>query len=164
MDFNQMYKYSLLAFFSWNMLSLSSVLITFQFQLVEYIHFCSLHSAWFTNQYFSFFSQFPKWADDSNTLETSLLFFVSIWMVIFLSIICEPGARVTNQFEVFENELSQSDWYLLSIAMQRMYVIFLLDTQNPVEMLSYANIPCGRDTLKKVVHCMIHCYIQVRIF
>lgn len=49
-DFNQMYKYSLFAYFSWNMLSLSSVLITLQFQLVEYISFCSLHSAWFTNE------------------------------------------------------------------------------------------------------------------
>lgn len=36
-DFNQMYQYSLFAYFLWNMLSLSSVLITLQFQLVECI-------------------------------------------------------------------------------------------------------------------------------
>lgn len=35
-EFNEMNKYSLFAFFSWNMLAMSSILITFQFQLVEY--------------------------------------------------------------------------------------------------------------------------------
>lgn len=54
MDFNQMSKYSLFAFFAWNMLSLSSAIIALQFQLVKYISFCSLRSAWLTNENSSF--------------------------------------------------------------------------------------------------------------
>lgn len=156
MDFNQMSKYSLFAFFAWNMLSLTSSIIALQFQLVKYISFCSLRSAWLTNENSSFIFSIFKVGWCSNTLETALLCFVSIWMVTFLSMICEPGTRVTNQFEVFEDELGQCDWYLLSIGMQRMYAIFLLDTQYPIELLSYVNITCARETLKKVVHCMLH--------
>lgn len=36
MAFNHINKYSLLTFFLWNMLAVSSVLVTLQFQLVEY--------------------------------------------------------------------------------------------------------------------------------
>lgn len=36
MEFNQVFKYSLFAFFSWDMLSVSSLLVTIQFELVEY--------------------------------------------------------------------------------------------------------------------------------
>lgn len=49
--------------------------------------------------------------------------------------------------------MSQWDWYLLSIGMQRMYVVFLLDTQNPMKMHSYANITCERETFKEVIIC-----------
>lgn len=58
---------------------------------------------------------------------------------------------MTNQFEGFNVELSQCDWYLLSIEMRRMYVIFVSDTQHSIKILSYANIACERDTSKKVI-------------
>lgn len=55
-----------------------------------------------------------------------------------------------NQFIILNDELNRCDWYLLSIELQRMFVVFLLDTQNPIKMLSYANISCERETFKKV--------------
>lgn len=36
MEFNQVFKYSLFSFFSWEMLGVSSILVTIQFELVEY--------------------------------------------------------------------------------------------------------------------------------
>lgn len=43
MEFNQTYEYSILAFFFWIMLALASVLVTLQFQLVEYTVRASLY-------------------------------------------------------------------------------------------------------------------------
>lgn len=39
MEFNQINEYSLFAFFSWSMLGASSILVTLQFQIVEYKNF-----------------------------------------------------------------------------------------------------------------------------
>lgn len=65
-------------------------------------------------------------------------------------IICEPGHFCTELFERFEDDLSQCDWYALPAELKRMYIVFLLDTQNPVNIYSYGGIVCGRETSKKV--------------
>lgn len=151
-EFNQINEYSFFTFFSWNLLALSSLLVAFQFQLVEYtcgFKLCSIYLAHVNILFFSF----SQWADDSNLLETICLFFTLIWITIFTVLICEPGAKMTNQFVAFSNELSICDWYSLPIEVQRMYVISLSDTQNPIKMSSYANITCERDTSKKVSFC-----------
>lgn len=36
-DFNKIYEYPLLSFFTWNMLDLACILVTLQFELVEFI-------------------------------------------------------------------------------------------------------------------------------
>lgn len=64
--------------------------------------------------------------------------------------ICEPGARMTQQYELYGEEIGQCDWYLLSIEMQRMYMVFVSDTQNSMKIFSYGNITCDRETPKKV--------------
>lgn len=73
-----------------------------------------------------------------------------MWVSVYTFVLCEPGARMTNQFVLFSEELSRCNWYSLPIKMQQMYMIFLSDTQNPMKILSYANITCERDTTKKV--------------
>lgn len=78
--------------------------------------------------------------------------------------LCESGARMTSQFDVFREELSLCDWYLLPTKVQQMYMVFLSDTQNPIKMSSYANITSERETFKKVVHCEyipIHFYSSI---
>lgn len=109
-----------------------------------------LYFQWIYKWKFSIF-QFLKWSDDSNLFKIALLFSVLIWMLIFISLICEPGARFTIQFEMVEDKLSECDWYLLPIEMQQMYIIFLSNIQNSLKMLSYADITCERETLKKVL-------------
>lgn len=103
--------------------------------------------------YSSFLFSFSKWADDPNILEIIPLFIVLFWMIIFIFLLCEPGVRMTMQFEVFSDKLSRCKWYLLSIEMRQMYLIFLSNTQNSIKMFSYANIICERETSKKVGHC-----------
>lgn len=78
-------------------------------------------------------------------------------MVIFLSsafllsiIICEPAQWVTNNFEQCGDVLEECDWYLLPIELQRLYLIFLLDAQQPVHIQCYGGVVCSRETFKKV--------------
>lgn len=91
-----------------------------------------------------------------------------IWNCAFTVCAGLTGTRVTIQFELFSNEFRQCDWYLLPIEMRRMYMIFLLDTQNPIRLLSYANITCERETSKKVfislTHIPINAYSPTYIF
>lgn len=91
-----------------------------------------------------------KWTGESNFLELIPLYTILMWCVMILFLLCEPGARVTNQFEEFGDELSQCPWYSLTTEMQRMYVIFLTDSQRPANLSSYGGIVCERDTFKKV--------------
>lgn len=149
--FNQIYEYPLLAYFMWNMLALSSLLVTLQFQLVEY---------WFQYNYFLhkstwikrhvFLPRISKWADDSNSFEFAVLFVAIAWATMFVFVLCEPGRQMTTQFEMFGDELGRFDWYLLPIELQRMYRIFLADTQYPVDICSYGGITCDRETSKRV--------------
>ena len=76
---------------------------------------------------------------------------VLIWLILFIFLLCEPGARMTNQLGKFSDELNRSDWYLLPIELQRWYIIFVSDTQNPIKVFSYADIVCERETLKRVI-------------
>lgn len=76
--------------------------------------------------------------------------YVGILVGSFIFIICEPSHYCTQQFENFGDELGQCDWYALPIELQRMYLIFLSDTQKEIEIDSYGNITCQRDTSKKV--------------
>lgn len=92
-----------------------------------------------------------KWDDDSD-------FFKTITLIVLLSIavegiflVCEPGARMTTEFEVFGDELVQCNWYVLPIKTQRMYLIFLSDTQTPIQIIGYGGTVCDRETMKKVL-------------
>lgn len=73
------------------------------------------------------------------------------WIVTFDFVVCELGQWVTGRFETLSLELSLCNWYAFPIEMQRVYLNFLLDSQQPVEIQSYPGIVCSRDTFKKVV-------------
>lgn len=73
-----------------------------------------------------------------------------LWIFTFICLPCEPGERMINQFGMFENRLLECNWYLLSIKMQPMYMIFVSVTQNPIKVCSYAGIACERNTSKMV--------------
>lgn len=92
-----------------------------------------------------------KWVHDSDFFEVALLLVPLFWMIVYTFVLCEPVARMTNQFSLFNDEVGRCDWYLLSIEMQRMYMVFLSNTQHPLKMQCYANITCERETIKKVI-------------
>ena len=91
-----------------------------------------------------------KWDDDSELYEIIILSVMIFWVFAFNFAICEPGERVTDQFEQFGEEVERCEWNKLPIEMQRMYLIFLSDTQQPVNIRSYGGILCTRDTFKTV--------------
>lgn len=66
--------------------------------------------------------------------------------------ICEPGTHVTTHFEIFNEELSRCDWYLLPVDVQLMYMVFLSNAQNPVKIASYGGISCSRSVLERVTN------------
>lgn len=75
------------------------------------------------------------------------LFFFTI-IIIFL--LCELCEMVTSQFRMLNVKLCQRKWYLFPIEVQRMLVIFISDTQQPVYIRGFGNISCTRQTFKKV--------------
>lgn len=77
---------------------------------------------------------------------------VSVWWAFILSFtICELGQRVTSKFKTFGENLSASNWYSLPLEFQRIYLIFLLESQQPIRIESYCEIICSRETFKRVI-------------
>lgn len=62
----------------------------------------------------------------------------------------EFGELVTNRFHQFDEKLCQCDWYLFSLEMKQLYLIFMQNTQQPTLMCGFGNIVCTRDVFKKV--------------
>lgn len=69
----------------------------------------------------------------------------------FLFLTCEFGGRVATQFDSLDQEVERCNWYALPIELQRIYLIFSLDVQQPKEIQSYAGLVCSRETFKHVI-------------
>lgn len=93
---------------------------------------------------------FLQWDDDTKLFEIVILLFLILWTLGLNLMICESGFRVTNQFDQFDLEFNRCGWNELTIEMQRMYLIFLTDTQQPQHIKSYGGITCTRDTFRRV--------------
>lgn len=72
------------------------------------------------------------------------------WSFGFILFYCEFGEMVTNRFDYFHSELCQCDWYLLSIEMQQLYLMFITNTQQSVNIRGFGHLLCTRDLFKKV--------------
>lgn len=71
-------------------------------------------------------------------------------MTSYIFVLCEPGAKMTTEIEKIGEEIERCEWYLLSVEMRRMYLIFLADTQSEVKLSGYGGITCDRETSKRV--------------
>lgn len=91
-----------------------------------------------------------KWDDDSELLETMILALIVLWIFGFNWAMCGTGERVANQFEQFGVEFNRCEWNKLPIKMQRMYLIFLLEIQQPKILRSFGGIKCTSETFKQV--------------
>lgn len=74
--------------------------------------------------------------------------FLGIWIELF--ILWANGQWLTSRYEAFSVELCKCNWYSLSIEMQRLYFMFLLNTERRIHIHSYGGIVCSRETCKKV--------------
>lgn len=73
------------------------------------------------------------------------------WSFIIIAITCEFGERcVTERFQLYANKLNRSKWYLFTLDMQQMMLIFMSDAQQSTYIRGFANIVCTRDYFKKV--------------
>lgn len=102
------------------------------------------------NNMWTHFFSISKWSTDSNLFEFAIVVICNMWLVVLILAICEPGSKVTEQFEMFGGELAHCKWYSFPIELQQMYKSFLMVTQNPVKNHSFGGIACDRETAKRV--------------
>lgn len=148
-ELNQIYEYSLFAFYAWMMVDLSSLLVTLQFQFVECWIKLLLFEAKFKLKHLKLFF-FQKWQNNWNAMEMVISVIMLFHAIVINFLICEHGQWVTNQYAQLHDELDACDWYLLPIELRRLYFIFLLNTEQPVHLQCYVDIRCSRNTFKKV--------------
>lgn len=72
------------------------------------------------------------------------------WSFAFIVLFCEFGATLTEQFEMLNDKLIQSNWYMFSIDVQRMFLMLILNSGKPTFIRGFGNVSCTRVALKKV--------------
>lgn len=96
-----------------------------------------------------------KSEDDSNSMELISPLLYAFWSFAPIFMYCEFGNAVTDEFESFSDELCQCKWYSLPIELQKMMVVFIEGTQEPIIVRGFCNIVCIRDSFKKVTSFFI---------
>lgn len=94
---------------------------------------------------------FEQVSSDANLTEIMVLSMAVSWTFTFIFMVCEPGEHVTQDFNAFDKEVEQCYFYMLQNPMKRLYLIFLLDTQQSINIQCYGRILCTRNTLKQVI-------------
>lgn len=74
----------------------------------------------------------------------------SAWTFVLIFLLCEFGGMVTDRFERFYDDLCQCEWNLLPMDMQRIYLMFVLNAQQPAMIRGFASIVCTRVFFSKV--------------
>lgn len=99
-----------------------------------------------------YFISRTKSKDNVNPIEIFRPAFVVFWSIVIVFVDCECGERLAQQFNEIDTEYSQSKFYFFPVDLQRMYLILMLDIQQPVYIRGYGNIVCTRDFFKEVTH------------
>lgn len=55
-----------------------------------------------------------------------------------------------REFNKFNDAFCTCKWYYFSLEMQKMLLIVVANTQQPIFIQGFGNIPCTRDSFKKV--------------
>lgn len=142
--------------FSWALLTIITTLLIFLTELVN-IHFISFQELNVSNflswNFIITVMYFQKSMDNLNSNPMGIITPLTLlaWSFVLIAITCECGERcVTERFHLFEDKLNRCKWYLMTLNMQRMVLIFISDAQQPAYMHGFANIVCTRDYFKKV--------------
>lgn len=87
----------------------------------------------------------------SNPMEWIKPGFSIFWSFIFICIFCEFGATIIVQFDLLNDKLIQSNWYLYPIGVQRMVFLLMINAQKSSFIRGFGNIACTREALKRVI-------------
>lgn len=91
-------------------------------------------------------------SQNANRMELARISNLLLWSFILVFITCEFSEMVTERFECFNDAIDQCDWYLFPHDIQRMFLIVLANTQQSIFLQSFGNIPCSRDSFKRVFY------------
>ena len=127
-------------------------MLTLQSELVELKKLTKIIHSKINPFFLSFSIQFHGKQLDQNVnqmelIRTSVLLF---WSLAMTFVACEFGEMLTNQFCCFNETIEQCDWYAFPHKIQRIFVVVVANTQQPTYIHSFGNIPCSRDSFKRV--------------
>lgn len=63
---------------------------------------------------------------------------------------CEMGQRLRIAYQKLNDKIDQFNWHLLPKEIQRLLLILIIHTQQPVEVLCFGSTACDRETFEKV--------------
>lgn len=85
-----------------------------------------------------------------NPIEIVFMIVSMIWSFAANLICCNYGEYLVHRFDMVEQELYKSDWYLFPLEMQRMLIVVIPNLQHPTVIRGYGNVTCTRQTSKTV--------------
>lgn len=89
----------------------------------------------------------------SDEIDSVMLFeaiLCGFWSILVVFVACEFGQRFSDALDSCDDKLAQLDWYLVPRRIQRMLPMIILNSQQPMIVQCFGNVPCGRETFKKV--------------
>lgn len=86
----------------------------------------------------------------TDPIEFFLPLCMMMWSFVAMFCICETGQNVSNQFSKLSEDILKCDWYWLPHKLQRMFIIIMINAQEPVFIRGFGNIKCTRTSFKQV--------------
>lgn len=83
-------------------------------------------------------------------MEIAKTLILLFWSSAAVALFCEFGQMVTEQFEMFDDELKRCQWYLFPIEMQRSFGIAVANSQQSMNIRGFGNMKRTREALKNV--------------
>lgn len=154
-EFNAIDKYVIASFFWWTVAAICSTMLILQIQLVEYSY--SIHIYIFPKKMLAnWINSFYLYIDPKSEHTASPILLVTegvlvFWSFVVMLLFCFLGEMVTHQFNMFNETLNNTNWYLFPNELQRMLVIFMSITQQSTLIRGYGNNECTRDAFKQVL-------------
>lgn len=129
-------------------MTITCSLLVFSSQLVECMS--SYHST--INLSFVSFSlaKSEQNSNPSDLLELMIPVILVFWSFVIIYFYCNHGEMMTTQFNDFNEQVCQCNWYFLPMEIQKMLLILLSATGQPVLIRGYGSIVCTRDSFKNV--------------
>lgn len=125
-------------------------LLTFLFQLVEYLLIWISISMHMNHFYFSLSLHLQQSDHNAILIDLTISIIMVFWTFFIILVFFEIGELVSKQFDMFNAELCQCNWYLYPIEMQKMLIIFMSNAQQLTFIRGLGNILCTRSKVKEV--------------